>query len=127
MSLTLSKGFKKPQTGDRGSSWFPDLEHNIQQTNSHAHNGTDSELIEARHITKASATIVNSNWGADLGGSSYKQTITMPTGWTFENANMVFIDASDDSIIYPTIVKTGASSFDIFVNDNSLTITLVYH
>lgn len=127
MGTTLSNGYKKPTTGDRGSSWFPDLESNIDRVNGHSHDGTDSELIEAKNITKASATISSASWGADSGGSTYSQTITLPTGWSFEDANMVFIDTSDDSIIYPTVVKASSTTYTVTVNDDTLTLTVVYH
>ena len=47
MATTLSYGFVRPATGDKGSVFFPALEDNITQLNSHDHDGTDSALMTA--------------------------------------------------------------------------------
>lgn len=129
MSTTLSKGYKNPDTGDRGTSWFADLNFNIVRVNAHSHDGSDSEFILAKNITKASATISSASWGADLGGSSYKQTITLPNGYTFDNTLMKFFlsgGTDDGHIIYPTIVKISSTTFDVYINDNSQTVKVLY-
>lgn len=125
MSTTTPKGYHKPTTGDRGSSWFSDLEHNIDRTDTHKHDGTDSEKINVKDLVKSSQTLLSSAWGADLGGSTFKQSVAMPTGLLFDDSQ-IKVQTSSGDLIFPTITKTGASAFDLSVNDNSLTLLVVY-
>lgn len=129
MSTTLSRGFKRPDTGDRGTSWFQDLSDDITQLNSHTHNGIDSEKVNVSAIVKQSQTLLNSAWGADLGGSTYKQSVTMPAGLVFTDSQITFINVTGANLgttIYPTVNQTGVSAFDVLVNDNTMTVRVVY-
>jgi hypothetical protein len=129
MSTTLSNGYKNPETGDRGSSWFADLNFNIERLNDHTHDGTDSEAIAASDITKSSATILAAAWSADLGGSSYKQTITLPTGFTFDDTILKFFisgGGADGQLVYPTVIKISSTTFDVYINDNAQALKVVY-
>lgn len=129
MSTTTTNGYKLPETGDRGSSWFPDLEHNIERTDSHNHDGDNSEPISAKYIVKSSATILAAAWGADLGGSSYKQTITLPTGFTFDDTILKFKisgGADDGAVIYPTVIKVTGTTYDVYINDNTQAVLVTY-
>ena len=129
MGTTLSKGYKLPATGDRGSSFFPNLEDNITLNNSHKHDGNDGEKINIKDLVKQSQTILAAAWGSDLGGSTYTQTITMPVGTTFDDTLKQFKisgGGDDGTVIYPTIVKTGASAYSITVNDNTIAILVTY-
>jgi hypothetical protein len=123
---TLSRGYKKPDTGDRGSVFFPALESNIVRVNSHSHDGVNSELLSASLIQKGLQTILNTNWGADLGGSTYVQTVTLPTGWVFDNAVMSFYISGTGVRIWPSIVKLTTTTYSVEVNDNTLTLTATY-
>lgn len=129
MGTTLSNGYKKPATGDRGSSFFPDLEDNITLVNGHKHDGTDGEKINIKDTVAQTQTIASGSWGADLGGSNYQQTITMPAGVEFDKVSMTFKisgGADDGAIIFPTIVKTNTSEYTINVNDNTIAILAIY-
>ena len=55
--LTLSHGYEKPETGDKGSVFFPALEDNIQKLNDHNHNGLNSELLTAAASAAVTQTI----------------------------------------------------------------------
>jgi hypothetical protein len=125
MSTTLSKGYKLPETGDRGSSFFPDLEDNIELGNSHKHDGSDGERVNIKDLVKQSQTLSNGDWGADTGGSTYTRSVTMPTGVIFDDVILKFKTSGGD-VIYPTVTKTGASAYDITVNDNSITVLVTY-
>lgn len=129
MSTTLSNGYKNPETGDRGSSFFPDLNSNITLVNGHKHDGTDGEKINVKDIVSQTQTIASASWGSDLGGSTYTQAITMPTGVEFDKVSMTFKisgGGDDGTVIYPTVVKTGASAYNITVNDNAIAILAIY-
>jgi len=126
MSTTLSMGYKKPDTGDRGSSFFPDLESNITLVNSHKHDGTDGVKIALKDLLRATSAVASGSWGSDLGGNSWMQTITMPTGYTFDASIISIQDDATGDVLYPTITKNLANSFDIYVNDNTLDLTVKY-
>lgn len=126
MSNTLSKGYKKPEAGDRGSSWFSDLEDNIDLSNSHEHNGTDGEKIKSKNVSSTTSSVASGDWGADSGGSTYSVTVTFPTGVTFENHSITVIDDATGDHIFPTITKASATTMTVTVNDNSLDLTIIY-
>lgn len=129
MSTTLSKGYKLPDTGDRGSSFFGDLEANITLANSHSHNGVDGEKIDIKNLTVQSQTLLSAGWSADAGGSTYSQSVTMPTGTNFNDTIKQFQisgGGDDGTVIHPTVVKTGTSAYTVTVNDNSIAILVTY-
>jgi len=128
MSTTTTYGYKKPQTGDKGSSWFGDLEFDIDRLDSHDHEGTNSKLITPTAMSVTSQSILASAWSV-VGDGTFKQTVTMPTGLTFVNVNFrIYIDGGthDGSIIYPSIKKVAANTYDIYINDNTLDLIAVY-
>lgn len=133
MSQTLSNGYKKPQTGDRGNSFFKDLEDNIQRTNDHTHNGIDSEKIPSQNILKQTQTISSANWGGSSrpNTSEFVQNITLPSGLTFDLTTMEFRDATIGSstlggVIHPFIQKINDTSYIIGLNDDTLDVLVIY-
>lgn len=129
MSTTLSKGYKLPDTGDRGSSFYPDLEDNITLGNLHNHNGVNGEKINVKDLTVTSQTLASGDWGSDLGGSTYRQLVTLPTGMTFNDMIPKFqvSGGGDDGIvIHPTVVKASANTYYAYVNDNTIAVLVTY-
>jgi len=126
VSTTLSKGYKKPDTGDRGSVWFKNLEDNIDQINDHEHDGTDGEKVKSKNISSTTSAIASADWGADSGGSTYAATVTFPSGVTYENHTLTFIDDATGDQIFPTVTKASSTTMTVTVNDNSLDLTIVY-
>lgn len=118
--LTLSYGFKKPETDDTGDVWFPAMAANMQQLNDHSHNGTDSA-----RLTATTQSLLAASWSADLGGGSYRQLVTMPAGLTFD-AVTIEVRLSNGTVIHPTITKVSSTTFYVYVNDNTLDLTVVY-
>ena len=129
MSTTLSKGYRKPDTGDRGSSFYPDLAANIDLSNSHNHNGTNGEKVNVKDLTVTSQTLASGDWGADLGGSTYRQLVTLPTGMTFNDMIPKFQvsgGGDDGTVIHPTVVKVSATTYYAYVNDNAISVLITY-
>lgn len=128
MSTTLSNGYKLPADGDRGSTWFDDLESNITRVNGHTHDASDSEAIPAKNLTKGTSTILAANWSLVSGGT-YKQTITLPSGYTMAATLFKFqinngSEAGD--LIFPTIEQASATSYEIYINDSTVEVLATY-
>ncbi len=130
MSTTLSKGFKKPQTGDSGATFFPDLEFDIQQTNDHTHDGNDSQKLSITSTLGYKDSSVGAGWAAV--GDTYKKTVAIPAplvsaGVTVDTINISLRDHSTGEIYSCLkIVRLSATSYDIYSIDNTLVLDAVY-
>jgi hypothetical protein len=122
---TLSYGYKQPEDGDTGSTFFPALNDNIQQLNDHNHDGVTSAPIPSSAIASGTVSLLSANWAAD-GTGRYKQTVTVPTGFSYVNNVIQIKNAADDQIIFPTIEKVTATTFRVYVCDNTLNLTAVF-
>lgn len=121
----MSYGYKKPETGDATSVWEGAIEDNIERVNGHTHNGTDSAKLTSIAFTITTASALAANW-ISQGGGTYKQTITMPVGMSYNDYNVSFRDSNTGHQLYLTCEKVSNTSFDVYINDNSLTLTLLY-
>jgi hypothetical protein len=128
MSETLSNGFKKPETGDR--NFWGDLEDDIDQLNSHTHDGIDSEQLSPKNLSKSTANIASGSWAAVAGhAGTYKQTITVPTGYAVDSMQVKFYITAGGQAgyeVYPSIRKASSTTYEVFTNDNSVGYTAVY-
>lgn len=124
--LTLSYGYKKPQTGDRGSTLFAALELNIQKVNDHTHNGLDSAPLPAQSVLGVLQTILSTNW-VTYGGPAgfYRQQITMPAGFSYDSVQIGFRLPSGHQI-FPTVEKVSATQYLIYTNDNTTNFVAIY-
>lgn len=123
---TLSYGYKKPQTGDKGSVFFPALEDNIQLLNDHSHNGSNSARLTASSVTVVTGTVLAASWAAVAGQTgTYRQLITMPVGLSYDDYMVSFKDASGH-ILYLTTEKVSTSTYYVYINDNTKALTAVY-
>jgi hypothetical protein len=125
MAVSLSYGLEKPQAPDKGSVFFPILEDWADWMQNHTHNGTNSEKISASGVNASSQSILAANWTVVTAGVKWKQTVSMPAGITFDNHIPSFRDPSGN-ICHLSVTKVTASTYDVFINDNSLTITVIY-
>lgn len=122
---TLTYGYLKPQTGDKGSVFFPALEFDIQQLNDHAHNGINSAPIASGNIVATTQNLSAASW-VSVGGGTYRQLVTMPGSLQYDNFIIgAKIDSSEDQF-YPTLEKVTANTFYIYINDNSKDVTVYY-
>lgn len=123
--ITLSYGYKKPEAGDRGSVFFPAMEDNIQRLNDHSHNGIDSAPLSATSFASGSVTALAAGWALVYSGK-YKQTKSTPPGFTMDSYNITCRDTATGNIIYPTIDKITATSFDIYSPSNTANIEVQF-
>jgi len=128
MAITLPNGYIKPETGDRGNTFFKNLEDNIERLDGHTHDGQNSNRIPSRDLEKQTQTILADDWGtaSGVGNQEFTQTITMPTDYIFDETQMIFKDVASGAILYPEITRTNASEYTITMNDNTLEILVIY-
>ena len=124
MSTTLSQGTEIPSAGENGTQFCPQLERNWTRYDEHDHSGgTKGLAIETKNLTKGTGTAASGSWVAD-GTDMYKQTITLPTGYAFDTTEIRCI--IDDEIVGLRIKKASSTTFEIWVNDNSKSVSLLY-
>lgn len=121
---TLTYGYKKPETNDKGPVVFPALETNIQQINDHNHDGANSKKLTAASIDSVPQTVLAANW-VDLGGGNYHQQVNLLPGYDYDLVTLSFRDPLTGAYLYPSVLKVSASIMNIFTNDPS-DMTLIY-
>lgn len=134
---TLSYGFFKPETGDRGAVWFPALEDNFQNLNDHDHDGVNSSLLSITSVGKPSSTVASGSWISD-GGGNYHVVVTVPiaiSGATAPANDIIYYEvvtkintagATYGDRLYPDIERETATTFTVRVNDNTLDLILYF-
>jgi len=125
---TLTYGYKKPQTGDKGSVFFPALEDNIQRLNDHDHDGTDSAKLTAASVTSVAQTLLLANW-VSVGDGLFRQLVTCPGTLKVDEQGMRFQIASGANsghFFYPSVEKVSASTFYVYINDSSVDVKVLY-
>ena len=128
MSTTLSYGYKKPQDGDKGSTFWDDLAFDIQRTNDHTHNGVDSPLLVGGNTIATTQNIVAAGWVATSGGT-YRQLVTMPvvpTAMTFDNYWPTFKNTSTKQPMILGVEKVSGTTFYVYINNNTIDVTIYY-
>lgn len=122
---TLTYGLKRPETGDAGTSLFTALEDNITQIDAHTHNGTDSPLLPAQSIEAVAQTISSASWVASGATGHYRQTVTMPAGFDFDEVQIGFRTTAG-IVIMPTVEKVNDTSYRVYTTDNTINFIAVY-
>lgn len=122
--LTLTYGYKKPQSNDKGPVVFPAMEGNIQQLNDHDHDGANSKKLAGSSIDGSTQTILSANWVAIADGQ-YRQLVTVLAGYNFDTKTISFRTPTGD-YLYPTVERVSAFSFYVYTNDNTISYTAVY-
>lgn len=127
MSTTLSYGYKKPVTGDKGSVFYPDLEFDIQRLNDHNHDGSNSAILTSTSVTSVVQTVTNAGWAAVSGQpGTYKQNVTMSAGIAFDTHAIQIRNNSTKEMLYLSVTKTGTNAFDVYINDNTIALQVMY-
>lgn len=122
--LTLSYGYKKPQSNDRGPVVFPALEDNWQRVNDHDHNGVNSKKLSATSMESIVIPVAAAGWNS-LGGGFFKQTVNMPAGTEYSKKS-IEVRTADGVVIHPTVIKLSEAQFELYVNDNTLDLKVVF-
>lgn len=125
MAITLSYGYKKPQTGDRGPIVFPLLEDDIQQLNDHDHDGLNSALISSSSVIPVTQNILAGAW-VSVGNGLYRQAVTIPGATTYDNTFISFLESVTGHLLYLTVEKISATQYYVYINDNSLSLKARY-
>jgi hypothetical protein len=127
--IILSKQFQLPETYDSGAEFFPALEHNIRQMNSHNHDGYNSEQLSAASSVAVVQDILAAGW-VGLGNDVYRQLVTMPVlaaplTLSFDTCQIALRTAAGEYLA-ATIARVSASSYYVYVNDPTLVLKAVY-
>lgn len=123
--LTLTKGFKKPESGDKGSVFFPALEANFQQLNDHTHNGINSEKLTTTSSVVLTGTVLSASW-VSVGGGVYRQILTLPSGLQYDQVVVAFKDTVNNSNAFLHIEKIDQNTYYAYCNDSTKAFTVVY-
>lgn len=122
---TLSYGIKKPETGDKGSSFFPSLEDDLIILNNHTHDGQTSAPIPSTNIQSVQQPLSAQNWTLVSDGT-YRQLVTVPNGKTYDNSVILFKTTVEKFQLMLDVEKVNSNSYYVYVNDNTLNITAYY-
>lgn len=135
MSTTLSYGFKKPTTGDKGggaTGWFKQLEDDITQLNGHTHNGSNSAPLSTASVIGTRQTILSAASGGWVlvANGIYSKTVTMPAGLLYTQVSIEIqsgVAATGGAKIFLQTEPTASTNeVKVYSNDNTLDMTLVY-
>lgn len=127
--VTLTFGFKQPQTGDKGSVWFPALEDVIEQLNDHDHDGTNSSRLSAGSaVINVTQSISSGPWSAVSGqDGTYRQLVTVPAGiQSLDECVVTFKDSSTKDVYFLTYERQSSTTYYVYINDNSKSLIANY-
>lgn len=113
--IILSKGYKKPETGDFGDVWFPALEDNIDLMNSHTHNGVDGEKISVINLLASTLTVTAASF-ADQGDGYWRATVTVPSGGLVDNYVVAVKDPTTKEPVQLRMEKLSSTQFYLYTN-----------
>lgn len=122
---TLSYGYKKPQTGDKGTPLFTALAEDIQRVNDHNHDGVNSPPLTAQSIQGIQATVPAANWVAFGPIGHYRQLVTVVAGFNY-NTMFISVRTVTGEYITPTIERFSATQFYIYTTDNTQDFVVTY-
>jgi hypothetical protein len=125
MAITLSYGYIKNQTGDKGSVFWPDLEFNIQRINDHSHNGVNSAKLSNASIDSATQTINAGAW-VSVAGGTFKQTVTVPAGVDLNKHLPRFKHDTSGELLFLSVNILSDSQYEVFINDNTVALQVAY-
>ena len=121
MATTLSFGYVKPQTGDKGATNFNALEGNIDQLNAHKHDGSNSARVDTFSMMRSVVNVDGTGWAA--AGEFFKKTVTFPAGFTLVNGSewgkasiRFFFDGGsyDKEELFPKTVRLSDTTFELY-------------
>lgn len=123
--ITLSYGVLLPQTGDRGSAWFPALETDLAYLNDHTHGGGVGAPIPATNIQPVTQAVLAAGWVAYADGL-YRQLLTVPNGKNYADVSIVFKDSTSFQPFLLGTEAASATTYYVYINDSTITLTASY-
>lgn len=123
--ITLTYGLKKPETNDTGTALFTALENNLTQMDAHNHDGVTSANLTASSIVGVTQTISSASWVASGATGHYRQSVTLPAGFSFDTVKIGFRTTAG-IYICPTVEKITATTYYVYTIDNSINFTAIY-
>lgn len=122
---TLSYGIQKPQTGDKGSVFFPALEDNLDQQNDHDHDGVDSAKIPSSSVTAVTLSVSSAGWLAS--GTGYRQLLTCPGTMVYTDKMIIFRNqAAGKQVFFLCTEEVSSNTFYVYCNDNTVSLTAYF-
>lgn len=122
--ITLTYGLSKPETGDAGATLFTALEDNITQLDGHTHDGSDSALLPAQSIQGVPTTILSAAWVASGATGHYRQAVTLPAGFDYDEVQLSFRTTAG-AVIHPTVEKISDTQLYVYTSDNTINFIMV--
>lgn len=128
---TLTYTTNYPENNDPASVWWPAMAANAAQFDAHTHDGVTSAPLKSV-IASAVTTqlILSTAWGSDLGGSNFRQLITLPVisgvQLLFDSIQISMRLTSNGNYIFPSIEKVSSTTYYVYTPDSSLAYTAVY-
>lgn len=113
--ITLSKGYKKPETGDFGDIWFTALEDNITLSNSHKHDGVDGEKLTAININSSTVSVLSGSF-VDQGDGYFRAPVSIPSGGLADNFTVTVKDPTTKEQIFAKTEKASSTSYYVYIN-----------
>lgn len=113
--ITLSKGYKLPETGDFGDVWFEALEDNISLSNTHNHDGLDGERITGISLVASTLTVLAADF-ADQGDGYWRATVTVPNSLLVDTFVVTVKDPTTKDPVMVKIQKLSTTQFYVFTN-----------
>lgn len=116
---TLSKGYQKPQTGDKStgvSGWMPAVEANAQLSNDHEHNGVDGFPIKSSNLSGQTVSVLIAAF-VDQGDGVFRATVSSPGAVNVSALQATMRDPTTKEVIYGKIAKASATSVYIYLNE----------
>jgi hypothetical protein len=116
MSRTLSNGYKLPEKGDLGSSWFPDLEFDIQRLNDHTHNGQDSNKLTIVSISVITQILSAGDFAIPEAPNDnvWRAEVECPAGVEIDKTNISFRDVTTKEKMYLKTEKIDETNFYVY-------------
>ena len=115
MSTTTTNGYKIPDDGDLGDTWFNDLEDNWARMDGHTHTGSDSERLTSAGMAATSDTILTASFSTAV-GTYWRATATVPSGTAVDDFGYMFKDPTTKEQMYLKMEKLNATQYYVFIN-----------
>lgn len=123
MATTFTTGMKLilPDTGDKGSVWFPALETNITKINSHSHDGVNAAQIVSTDVLAVKQAI-SASWSDPVNGV-YSQELTLPNDANYADVFIMIKSGSGNQLYLDVKPGSTGKKYKVYSNDNTLTAT----